>query len=192
MSKRTVTLRSSILVVIGAATVTACDSLSTADDTRVEPAVAAMALEDAHLPTGGRAAWQVEVEVESAAPLRITVPAGVAALERRAAAERVEGVHMIEPGMLARSAAPTRFAAPARDGLELSLFDGRTGDLVAHTVVEDEREALLVEIEDPCQARPRCALRLRLEARWLGRDAVRVSPDFEIESALGQLHLLGE
>jgi len=192
MSTRTITLRSSIIITLGAVTVSACDGLATSDDAGDGPAVAAMALEDADLPSGARAAWQVDLELDAAPHVRIVVPAGIAALERRAAAERVEGVHLIEPGMLARSAAPHRFTAPVREGLELSLFDGRTGALVGQTVVEDEREALLVELEDPCQARPRCALRLRLEARWLGRDGVRVSPDLEIASALGRIHVIGE
>jgi len=192
MITRSINLRSSIIITLGAATLGACDGLTTTDDAIVEPAVAAMALEDQDLTTGARAAWHVDLELDAAPRVRIAVPVGIAALERRAAAQRVEGVHMIEPGMLARSAAPHRFTAPVREGLELSLFDGRTGDLVGQTVVADEREALLVELVDPCQDRARCALRLRLEARWLGRDDVRVSPDLEIESALGRIHVIAE
>ena len=73
--------------------------------------------------------------------------------------------------------------------LALSLFDGRSGNELGFVVVENERDALLVEIEDPCNSRPRCALSLRLDARWLGDDAVRISPDFEVAAEHGAVRL---
>ena len=200
MFVRTIALRSSIIVTLGATAVSACDTVTT---DAPEPGVAAMALEDADLSSSANATWPVDFVVEGSAgiavpSIRIDVPAGIAALERRAAAERLENVHPGLPGVLApstswtRSTAPARADHPGRDGLELTLFDGKTGEVVGRTVVEDKRDALHVEIADPCRTLPRCALHLRLEARWLGGDAVRVSPDFEVTSALGRIHLLGE
>jgi len=192
MSNRTVTFRSAIIVTLGSAAICACDGLAAPDDASADLAIAGIALADADLPSGSDASWHIDVELEAVPHVRITVPAGIAALERREDAERDEDVRMMKPGLLAGTALATRIIPPSGDGLELSLFDRRTGELVGKTKVKGERKALFVELDDPCRSRPRCALRLRIHARWLGGAAVRVSPDVEIESALGRIRLVGE
>jgi len=179
-------IRSVVTGALGALSIGACDTLDAPADKADFIAEHAAALQEVPLAPRGQAQWLIDLEIERTSLVEIRIPADV----RGPDLDRVLEAKPPVP----RRAIRDRFGKKSNPetevfsgGLELTLFDADTREVLGVALVEDDDTVLEASLRDPCAQRPRCLRQVMLRATWIGVDPVVVRPDIEIAGE-GHVH----